>query len=92
MGASEKGGPSGIMAGQAGEADLGGGTLYVAQRVSEREDSDAPGTVRRCARCEEPVWVVTDAVALADSCTAVVCSTCTGTPADILYIAPPGWG
>jgi len=62
------------------------GPVYVAVRVSERAKLASPSVTRECARCEQQVLVESDAVGLADSCVAIVCSTCTATPDGILYI------
>ena len=67
------------------------GALYVAVRVSEREQAAGPSVTRTCARCDEPVLVDADALTLAESCAAIVCSCCTDTPDGILYIPSPGW-
>ena len=67
------------------------GALYVAVRVADREQAAWPSVTRECARCEEPVLVEANALALAESCVAIVCSCCTDTPDGILYIPSPGW-
>jgi hypothetical protein len=65
------------------------GAFYVGARAAGAPEGPQPGGVtRECVHCGQLVWIGSDDVALADSCAAVACSDCTGTPDGILYIAP----
>ena len=65
------------------------GAFYVGARTGgAADDPRSGGVTRECVHCGELVWIGSDDVALADSCAAVACSDCTGTPDGILYIAP----
>jgi hypothetical protein len=61
------------------------GPWYVAQRAGEPEP-ESDGRTRPCTQCGEDVWIDELAVALAESCTGVVCCDCTGTAHGILLI------
>ena len=63
------------------------GLWYVAARAADHQPA-SPSAARECFRCGEPVWVDEAELALADACTAIVCSICTGTTHGILYISP----
>jgi hypothetical protein len=70
------------------DADPPHGPWYVAQRAAEPEP-DEGGTARACTQCGEDVWIDEPVLALAESCSGVVCCDCTGTSHGILLIPTP---
>jgi len=65
------------------------GAFYVGARAAGAPDGRlADGAVRQCVHCGQDVLIEAHDVGFAESCDAIACSHCTGTPEGILYIAP----
>ena len=68
---------------------LSPGAFYVGARAADVHDARlAEGAMAQCVHCGADVFIEAHDVRFAESCDAVACSHCTGTPEGILYIAP----
>lgn len=61
------------------------GPWYVAQRAGAPEP-EGEGRTRQCTQCGAEVWIGDPILALAESCSGVVCCDCTGTAHGSLLI------
>ena len=65
------------------------GAFYVGARATGVPDGLLhDGAIGKCVHCGEDVFIESRDVRFAETCAAVACSHCTGTPEGILYIAP----